>query len=285
MQLEHGDRRMGRVLLIGDHPELAEALVSHERMRAHEVDSCVGGIEALRRLRDQAVDVVLTDPGTPMAEDLALAGEVLAIRPGVRVIVLAARASREEVIASLRTHVFACFTTPFDYDEIVDMIRRALDATGWRDGIEVTSGLPDWFTLRVSSHLLTAERLVRFMAEYQSTLPDEQRDLLMTAFREMLLNAMEHGSGFDSEKVIEVTAAKTARAIVYHFRDSGSGFDRAGLPHAARSMDPEDVLAMTRHRAEMGLRPGGLGVLIARQIADELVFNERGNEVLLIKYL
>ena len=49
-----------------------------------------------------------------MDEDLALADEVSGARPGVRVIVLAARASREDVIASLRAHVFACFTTPFD---------------------------------------------------------------------------------------------------------------------------------------------------------------------------
>ncbi len=51
----------------------------------------------------------------------------------------------------------------------------------------------------------------------------------MTAFREMLLNAMEHGAGFDPEKVIEVTAAQTARAIVFHFRDPGNGFDRDEL--------------------------------------------------------
>jgi len=276
---------MGRVMLIGDNPELTGALVGNSRLRTHDIETCVGGVEALRRIRDHAVDVVLTDPGTPMAEDLALASEILALRPGVRVIALAAQASREQVIASLRAHVFSCFTTPFDYPEIVDMVRRALDATGWRDGIEVVSGLPDWFTMRVSSHLLTAERLVRFMGEYQMALPDEQRDLLMTAFREMLLNAMEHGTGFDSEKVIEVTAAKTGRAIVYHFRDPGSGFDRTSLAHAARSLNPDEILATTVRRAEMGLRPGGLGVLIARQIADELVFNERGNEVLLIKYL
>ena len=162
---------MGRVLLIGDNPELAGTLVSSARLRAHEIDTCAGGLEALRRLRDRAVDVVLTDPATPMAEDLALAGEILMARPGVRLIVLAAQASREEVIASLRAHLFACFTTPFDYSEIVDMIRRAIDATGWRDGIEVVSGLPTWFTLRVSSHLLTAERLVRFMADTRPTCP------------------------------------------------------------------------------------------------------------------
>lgn len=276
---------MGRVLLVGDHPELAGALVGSPRLRRHEVITSESCIEALRILRQRAIDVLITDPRTSVTEDLALAREVASVRPGVRLIVLTGKASREEVIASLRAHVFACFSTPFDYHEIVDMVRRALDETAWRDGIEVTSGLPDWFTMRVSSHLLTAERLVRFMAEYQASLPDDDRDMLMTAFREMLLNAMEHGSGFGEEKVIEVTAARTARAIVYHFRDNGSGFDPKAVPHAARSLDADEVLATALRRAEMGLRPGGLGLLITRQIADELVYNERGNEVLLIKHL
>ena len=45
------------------------------------------------------------------------------------------------------------------------------------------------------------------------------------------------------------------------------------------------MVATAIARAEMGLRPGGFGMLIARQVADELVYNERGNEVLLIKHL
>jgi anti-sigma regulatory factor (Ser/Thr protein kinase) len=137
----------------------------------------------------------------------------------------------------------------------------------------------------VSCHLLTADRLVRFMTELQPAVDRADRDLLIAAFREMLLNAMEHGAGFGADKVIEVTAAKTARAIVYHFKDPGEGFDRAGLQHATTSAQPEAVLAATMARAQQGLRPGGFGMLIARQVADELVYNERGNEVLLIKHL
>jgi anti-sigma regulatory factor (Ser/Thr protein kinase) len=38
-------------------------------------------------------------------------------------------------------------------------------------------------------------------------------------------------------------------------------------------------------RSEAGLRPGGFGMLMVRQIVDELVYNERGNEVLMIKHL
>jgi anti-sigma regulatory factor (Ser/Thr protein kinase)/CheY-like chemotaxis protein len=275
---------MGRVLCVGSQ-NARDILVESAELRNHEVATCIGEIEALQRLRQRAEDVIILNRGVGVAEDLALIRELSAIRPGVRFILLAPKATHEEVIAALRAHVFACFTEPFDYPSIIDMVRAALNVAEWRDGIEVVSGLPNWLTLKVSCHLLTAERLVRFMTEHQAALPDDERDMLMIAFREMLLNAMEHGAGFNPEQVIEVTAAKTARAIVYHFRDPGGGFDRADLAHAARSATPEDVLANAIHRAEAGRRPGGFGMLIARQVADELVYNERGNEVLLIKHL
>ena len=35
----------------------------------------------------------------------------------------------------------------------------------------------------------------------------------------------------------------------------------------------------------MGLRPGGFGLLLARKIVDEMMYSERGNEVLLIKHI
>jgi len=244
-----------------------------------------GNVEAVRRLRDLAVDVVITDPTTSVTEDLALASELRVVRPGVKVIVLAPATTPEEVVAALRAQVFACFTPPFDFDEVVAMGVSALAAVDWRHGIEVVSGLPYWMTLRVSCDLLTAERLVRFMTERENSLPERDRDLLMTAFREMLVNAMEHGAGFDPGKVIEVTAARTERAIVYHFRDPGNGFDRADLAHVARTRRPEEILDVTLEREKTGRRPGGFGMLLVKQIADELVYNERGNEVLLIKHL
>jgi anti-sigma regulatory factor (Ser/Thr protein kinase) len=203
----------------------------------------------------------------------------------VKIIVLAPAATHGDLMAALRAHVFACFTPPFEPGDIVDMLWSALNAADWQDGLELVSGLPHWFTLRVSCHLLTAERLVRFMTEHLSSLPAEERDLLIAAFRELLLNAMEHGAGFDNGKVVEVTAARTARAIVYHVRDPGGGFNCQGLAHAAMSPDADEVVATALRRSEMGLRPGGFGMLIARTVADELVYNEFGNEVLLVKHL
>jgi anti-sigma regulatory factor (Ser/Thr protein kinase)/ActR/RegA family two-component response regulator len=276
---------MKRVLTIRPDPALLQALATLMAPGGCEMESCEGNVEAVRRLRDRAIDVVVTDPATTFSEDLALALELREIRPGMKVIVLAPQTSQQELVEAMRRHVFACFTQPFDYLEIADMVRTALATETWRDGIEVVSGTPEWMTLRVSCHLMTADRLVRFMTEYQPSLPSVERDRLIAAFREMLLNAMEHGAGFDPEKAIEVTAARTARAIVYHFRDPGPGFCRADLAHAATSSAPEDVVMSALERSALGMRPGGFGMLIARQIADEVIYNERGNEVLLIKHL
>ena len=38
-------------------------------------------------------------------------------------------------------------------------------------------------------------------------------------------------------------------------------------------------------REEMGLRPGGLGLVMTRAMVDEVIYNEKRNEVVLVKYL
>jgi len=276
---------MGHIVIVGAGGPHVPALQHSSQLSRHAIVRCWGPLEAVRYARSRAIDVLLTDPESTIQEALALVEELRAVRPGVRVIVLAPSLSNAEMIQALRAQVFACFTPPFSYPEIAEMVRSAIDTADWRDAIAIVSGLPNWLTLRVACGLVTADRLTRFMTEWRADLPPGERDLLMTAFREMLLNAMEHGAGFDPHQIIEVTAARTARAIVFHLRDPGDGFDRADLQHAAETCNPEHVLGTTTYRSDSGLRPGGFGMLIVRQVVDELVYNEKGNEVLMIKHI
>lgn len=273
-----------RVLIIGEQPALELAL-SVRQTTPFDIESCDGSAEAVRRVRWRAIDVVITDPATSIREDLALALELEQQRPGLRVILLAPSVSPDDLVAALRAHVFACFTRPFDLDEIAAMVQTALCDVPWRDSIEVVSGLPNWITLKVACRVVTADRLATFIKDFESALPDRERERLALAFREMLLNAMEYGGRFDPEQVVEVTAARTERTVVYHLRDPGPGFDRDELAHVVASTEPAHVIRAAMHRDHVGLRAGGFGILIARQIVDELVYNERGNEVLLIKHL
>jgi anti-sigma regulatory factor (Ser/Thr protein kinase) len=277
-----------RVLVIGGTEPSARELLAGLRaapaLAGADIETCAGDVDALQIVRQRAIEVVVTDPATPFREDLALVAELSTTRPGLKTIVLASGAAPGDVIAAIKARVFACFIAPLDSREIADMIASAFAAQNWGSAIEVTSSVPYWITLRVTCHHLTADRLVQFMREHRRDLPEEERERLMSAFREMLLNAMEHGAGFDPEKVVEVTAAQTHRAIVYHFRDPGNGFDRTDLARAQKARSPQEVLADIQKREELGLRPGGFGMLIAKEVVDELVYNERGNEVLLVKY-
>jgi anti-sigma regulatory factor (Ser/Thr protein kinase) len=276
---------MPRVLLIGADSDVGRAVQAQPSASKYDMQFVPGSVEALRVLRGRPIDVVITDPETTMREDLALAAEMAAIRPGLRTIVLASGAAPDDIIAALRACVFAVFSPPYEATEIAAMVEHALEHDEWRQGIEMTSDLPHWLTVRLACSLVDGERLVRFMSELQADVPQPQRDDLLMAFREVLVNAMEHGCGMDPDKVIEVTAARTKRAIVYHFRDPGHGFAHATpLPHAATSNPPDQPLAHAEYRTEHGFRPGGFGILIAKKLVDEMTYNGPGNEVILVKY-
>ena len=72
--------------------------------------------------------------------------------------------------------------------------------------------------------------------------------------------------------------------LLYRIADPGRGFAFDGLSHAAIA-NPEGGMAHAEIREARGIRPGGFGLVLIRAIADELVYNERQNEVLFVKYL
>lgn len=275
---------VSRVLLINRDHLLGKELDDNLESRNCAFKYAAGSADAVRQLRRSSYDVVITDPTTSIEEDLALLSELRAVRPGIRVIVLTENSTAEEVIAALRARVFLVKTAPFDPSEIAEYALRAGSAADSPLGIEVVSAHRDWVSLRVNCRMLTAERLVEFLGELQTGLAHGPREGLMMAFREILMNAIEHGAKFHPGKVVEVAAVHTARAIVFYVRDPGAGFDWDEIPHAAVSNPPEEPIKHLEFRESMGMRPGGFGILTAKGIVDELIYNEKGNEVLLIKH-
>jgi anti-sigma regulatory factor (Ser/Thr protein kinase)/ActR/RegA family two-component response regulator len=275
---------MSRVLVIESTDPVSRAIGGALIGWNFPMEYAAGNADALHKLRMKSFGVVITSPESTVEEDLALLTEMRAIRPGVKSIVLAPHSTPEEVIAALRARVFSCFTPPFDAEEIAHMACSAASDSEWRDDIQVLSARPGWVSVRVNCRLLTAERLINFAKELSAQLPEDARLEMIQAFREILLNAMEHGAAFNPEQVVEVTAVRTARSMVFYIRDPGAGFRRESLTHAAIA-DPDDPAAHITEREAAGMRPGGFGMLVAAGTVDELIYSEVGNEVLLIKYL
>src|SRR5215831_9446654 len=276
---------MSRVLVIGSEAQVSREIGVALSAADFPMEYSAGHADALQRLRVRSFGIVITSPDSSVEEDLALLEEMRAIRPGVKCIVLARHSTPEEVIAALRARVFACFTPPFDPGEIAELALKAASDNQWRDDIQVLSAKPGWVSVRVNCRLLTAERLITFAKELSAQIPEDTRQEVMQAFREILLNAMEHGAAFNPEQVVEVTGVRTARAMVFYVRDPGAGFRRESLTHAAITNPSDDPTAHILRREAAGMRPGGYGLLLASGTVDELIYSDIGNEVLLVKYV
>lgn len=147
------------------------------------------------------------------------------------------------------------------------------------------SGLPSWICLRIPPDIRLRKVVVDFFRTYMHSLSPDLCEQLCTALDELLGNSIEHGCNFERRYGCELTYIRTGRMIMLQIRDAGPGFDLNELPHAAVNNPPDDPLKHNEVRTKMGLRPGGFGILLVKQIADDLIYNEQGNEVVLVKYL
>ena len=276
---------MNRILIIGDECHLSEELGAVLKAVDFPLEYATGQAEALEQLRTQAFGVVITSCESNVEEDLAWLAQMQSIRPGLKCIVLARNTTPDEVIAALRADVFACYTPPFSAREIARVVSYAAANNEWKGDIQILSAKQNWLSVRVNCRIVTAERLLTFERELTALLPEHTRREMMQALREILMNAMEHGAEFNPERTVEVKAIHAARSFVFYVRDPGTGFHLDHLEHAAIANPPDEPTAHILEREKTGMRPGGYGLLVASGTVDELIFNEVGNEVLLIKYL
>ena len=111
------------------------------------------------------------------------------------------------------------------------------------------------------------------------------RDSIAYAFRELLLNAIEWGGRLDPNRKVRIACLRSRRMLMYRIADPGPGFNIDDLPHAAIGQPPTIRSRTCSVREEKGIRPGGFGLLTVRATVDELLYNEKRNEVVFVKYL
>lgn len=239
---------------------------------------------ALRSVKARAFDLIVTGERSSGTEDVDLLRKIRAVRPHARIIILTAASTPNEVIASMREKAFSYFSHPISLDALGDMVRIAAEGPAWDDGIEVLSATPSWIRLLARCERKTADRLLQFFHEL-AFLPREEKDAVAYAFREMLLNAMGHGGRFDPNQYVEIAYVRARHMVACRVKDPGEGFSLEELYHAAVTNPPEHPTRHVSYREAAGLPPGGYGILLARHMVDELIYGERGNDVLLVKYL
>jgi two-component system NtrC family response regulator len=116
----------GTVLLVDDEPKARELLAMTVRGLGHRPIAAADGVEALRLLEQEAVDLVLTDVRMPGLDGEALLETVRTRWPGVPVILLTAYGSMRDAVAMTKRGAFDYLTKPFEIDDLEKVIANGL---------------------------------------------------------------------------------------------------------------------------------------------------------------
>jgi CheY-like chemotaxis protein len=273
-------------ILVADDDRATRLMLSNLLAEAgFKVTVAVDGAAALKKLRSDKFDLLLTDVWMPGMNGLELLARLREQPDRPRTVVMTSDDTPEVMLRAVREQAYQYLKKPLDPKTAVEVVKDALSAKPSSSPIEVISAVPHWIELLVPCELEAISRITGFMASLKSELSEEDREHVALAFRELLTNAIEWGGKLDPNQKVRISYLKTARMLQYRIADPGTGFRLEDLTHAAVSNPEDDPLLHSEIRKQKGLRPGGYGLFMVRDLVDELVYNEVHNEVVLIKYL
>jgi DNA-binding NtrC family response regulator len=117
---------MNRILIVDDEPNVVNFLSILLQREGYEVVTATSGKEALEKLKENRVDVVLADLKMPEMDGLELLSRIKQMDNQIAVIIMTAYASIETAIEAMRRGAFDYVIKPFKVDEITLVVKRAL---------------------------------------------------------------------------------------------------------------------------------------------------------------
>ena len=296
------------VLVVDDSPmdrHLIGKLLEKDRESDWVVESATSGAEALEFIKDAVPDVVITDMVMPGMDGLHVVDAVRTHCPQVPVILVTGQGNEALAIEALERGAASYVPKRDLSDKLVDTVNQVLTVARAAHSYR-------WLTECFDRHQLTLQLpndtalipplvdLVQRMLTDMRFCDPAERIHLGIALEEALLNALYHGnlelpgeqvarahaelSRGRMSQVVESRSAQvpycdrhifvdvliTRREARFVIRDQGAGFAHTDLPVRG---DP--------HSLERG---EGRGLVLMHNFMDEVVYNETGNEVTLVKH-
>ncbi len=287
-----------KILIVDDQQVLRNVLVKFIQKAGFEPIEAEDGKKAIDLYRTLHPAVVLSDIMMPRMDGLTLLNEIKKIDSQAVVILMTGYGNEDVLLKALRGGASNYFKKPFNFHEIVEVIKHLLKHQTELDLSQVYSP----YLVKESKHFVfkTIDADIfpiinQITLHFKNIVPLSEILNLKVGIEEILKNAVEHGNlsittdeknkaiergkfgelvedrlkkGGNADKKIFVNAEVTADLLKVTIRDEGDGFNWQSLPDL---------------QAESLLQYSGRGIFLTRIYFDELIYNQKGNEVTLIK--
>lgn len=124
------------------------------------------------------------------------------------------------------------------------------------------------FTLQLASQIDSISQLESFIDDLsvKYNFSDEVYANVLTCLSEAVINAIIHGNKENPEKLVYINLEVIEnKRLVFTITDEGDGFDFNNIPDPTAPENLENL--------------SGRGVFIIKKLADQCIFNSKGNEL------
>ena len=268
------------ILVVEDDADVSSMLCRMLAAEGFVPHAVYDGPAAVQRVKESPPDAVILDVMLPAMSGFEVCQELKFHRDTnlIPILMLTAMNDRASRQKGLWVGANAYLTKPFEMGDLLRTLRRMLDHRRELQEHEVRTRVE----LCMESDSKLREQLNDLLSQLflRTPLSEEEVHRIRYAVLEMTENAIEWGNRRRRELTVNLAYEMTDRALKFVITDEGAGFDPARLPHAATEDDPVSHLSI---REKLGLRDGGFGIMISRGMVDEVVYNETGNQVTLVK--
>ena len=270
------------ILVVEDEPACREMVKAILVDRGYVVREASDGVAALEVLEAGPVDLVLTDLSMPRMDGMALLAELRKRFPGLGVVVFSALDMDEKVIRCIQLGALDFLRKPIRLARLTATVKSALRARkGPAPALDVHRANSGWLELTADSAPETAGRLRTCVERLTETqVSPEVAEELRFAIDELGRNAVEWGNRGQRAKHVRLSYCLFEEKVMFKIEDEGDGFNPGVVPDP--SEDPDGSL---KSRESQGKRAGGFGIHLVRKLMDEVIYNEKGNVVVMSKYL
>jgi CheY-like chemotaxis protein/anti-sigma regulatory factor (Ser/Thr protein kinase) len=290
---------MTTILVVDDNALERKLIGRSVEAAGWSVEFAENGRQAFEKIGQKVPDLVLTDLQMPEMDGLELVRQTKARFPATPVVLVTAYGSEELAVAALQAGASSYVPKRNLHRDLQRTLETVLDAAESR---RERQNLFEFITETQSHFTLGYDKagpraLVAYCQDalQMMNLCDAAKTRQVgTALNEALRNALDHGNlELDSslreaddgsyerlrqqrqqespycDRRVHVETRFSRIEATYSIRDEGPGFDVSALPDPT---DPENLL-----------KPCGRGVTLMRTFMDDVTYNNRGNEVTLVK--
>ncbi|MCG8650672.1 MAG: response regulator [Pirellulales bacterium] len=288
------------ILVVDDSPTQLQQLRMVLEKEGYTVKSAVNGKEAFDAIKENPPSLVITDLQMPEMSGLDLVSAVRGIALTIPVILTTSQGSEEIAAEALQKGASSYVPKRDMMSTLIPTIQQVLAVVEADQSVREISKLVTGSSLELcltNDQSLVPNVIARLeqpLIEFEVFDEGERMQVAM-ALDEALINAMVHGNlevsselrqtddGKPYVDMIEKRRAEspyadrkvfirmhtTANQATFTIRDEGPGFDQSTL---CDPTDPENLE-----------KAGGRGLLLINAFMDEVVHNEVGNEITMIK--